>query len=84
MNGAIYGLTADSAGRLYAAGSFVNMDQIPNASHVAMYDGSWHAMQAGAVTDITRSITSDGTNVYIGSDALNIAGRTMGSSRPRR
>ena len=50
------------------------MDQIPNADHVAMYDGTWHAMQAGAVDDITRSIASDGTNVYIGSDSVDIAG----------
>jgi PKD repeat protein len=74
INSAIYALTADTAGRLYAAGSFINMDQIPNADHVAMYDGTWHAMQAGAVDQITRSITSDGTNVYIGSDSVNIGG----------
>ena len=74
INSSIYALTADSAGRLYAAGSFINMDQIPNADHVAMYDGTWHAMQAGAVDDITRSIASDGTNVYIGSDSVDIAG----------
>ena len=34
----------------------------------------WHAMQAGAVDNITRSIASDGTNVYIGSDSVDIAG----------
>jgi hypothetical protein len=39
-----------------------------------MYDGTWHAMSAGAVGAITRSIASDGTNVYIGSDAVDIAG----------
>lgn len=74
INSSIYALTADSAGRLYAAGSFINIDQIPNADHVAMFDGTWHAMQAGAVDDITRSIASDGTNVYIGSDSVDIAG----------
>ena len=74
INSAVYALTADSAGRLYAAGSFINIDRIPNADHVAMYDGTWHAMQAGAVDDITRSIASDGTNVYIGSDSVDIAG----------
>jgi PKD repeat protein len=74
INGSIYALTADSAGRLYAAGSFINIDGITNANHVAMYDGTWHAMQAGAVDEITRSIASDGTNVYIGSDSVNIAG----------
>ncbi|MEA2311035.1 MAG: hypothetical protein QOE28_1003, partial [Solirubrobacteraceae bacterium] len=74
INSAVYALTADSAGRLYAAGSFVAIDNITNADHVGMYDGTWHAMQAGAVGDITRSIASDGTNVYIGSDAVDIAG----------
>jgi PKD repeat protein len=74
INSAVYALTADSGGRLYAAGSFINMDNIPNADHVAMFDGTWHAMSAGAVDDITRSIASDGTNVYIGSDAVDIAG----------
>jgi PKD domain len=74
INSAVYALTADSAGRLYAGGTFVAIDEIPNADHVAMYDGTWHAMQAGAVDSIVRSIASDGTNVYIGSDALDIAG----------
>jgi hypothetical protein len=74
INSAVYALTADSAGRLYAAGSFIDIDGIPNADHVAMFDGTWHAMVAGAVSDITRSIASDGTNVYIGSDAVDIAG----------
>ncbi len=74
INSSVLALTADSAGRLYAAGSFINIDGIPNADHVAMFDGTWHAMLAGAVDDITRSITSDGTNVYIGSDSVDIAG----------
>jgi hypothetical protein len=74
INGAVSALTADSAGRLYAGGSFIAINSIPNADHVAMYDGTWHAMQAGAVSGIVRSIASDGTNVYIGSDAVDIAG----------
>jgi plastocyanin len=74
INSSVYALTADSTGRLYAAGSFINIDSIPNADHVAMFDGTWHAMQAGAVDSITRSIASDGTNVYIGSDSVDIAG----------
>ena len=74
INGSVNALTADSTGRLYAAGSFINIDSIPMANYVAMFDGTWHAMQAGAVTAITRSIASDGTNVYIGSDGVDIAG----------
>ncbi len=75
MNGAIYAMTADAAGNLYTAGTFINMDGTPNSDYVARYDGAaWHAMAPGAVTGITRSITSDGTNVYIGSDGQDIAG----------
>jgi hypothetical protein len=75
INGSVNALTSDSAGRLYAAGSFINMDLITMANKVAMFDGTWHAMQAGAVGgSFTRSIASDGTNVYIGSDATDIAG----------
>ena len=73
MNGSIYALTADSAGNLYAAGTFINMDGTLNSNYVARYDGAaWHAMVPGAVTAVTRSIASDGTNVYIGSDGLDI------------
>jgi PKD domain len=75
IQGSILALTADTAGRLYVAGGFTNIDNIPQANNVAMYDGTtWHAMQAGAVTGTTRSIASAGTNVYIGSDATDIAG----------
>ena len=74
INSAVDALTADSAGRLYAAGSFINVNGITNADYVAMYDGTWHAMSAGAIGAITRSIASDGTNVYIGSDAVDIVG----------
>ena len=74
INSSVIALTADAAGRLYAAGSFINIDNIPMADHVAMFDGTWHGMQPGAVDSITRSIASDGTSVYIGSDSVDIAG----------
>ena len=79
ISGGVYALTADSNGVLYAAGQFINMAQIPEADHVAAYDGAWHAMGSsatpahGAVSDYVRSITASGTNVYIGTDATNIA-----------
>jgi hypothetical protein len=90
--GAIYDLTADTAGNLYAAGPFINLAHLTDGEvaaqsrdHVAYRDtgGAWHAMGSGpgpafaAVTDITRSITSDGTNVYIGSDSDDIAGNVL-------
>jgi hypothetical protein len=80
INGGIYALTADANGTLYAAGQFINMAGIPAADHVASYDGSWHAMGTGpstgggAVDDYVRSIASSGNDVYIGTDAVNVAG----------
>lgn len=82
FNGGVYGLTADNGGNLYASGQFINLESIPAADHVAAYlgGGVWQAMGSGpgaggaAVDSYVRSITSDGTNVYVGSDAVNIAG----------
>jgi hypothetical protein len=80
-SGSVYALTADSNGILYAGGTFTNMAGIPDADHVASYDGSaWHAMGSGpvqgtgAVTGIVRGLGSGGTNVYVGTDAVDVAG----------
>jgi hypothetical protein len=80
MSGAVYALTADSAGILYAAGTFTGVAGIAAADYVASYDGgAWHAMGSGAgpgggaVTGITRSLTANGTDVYIGTDASDVA-----------
>lgn len=81
INGGVYALTAANGGTLYAGGQFINMDGIPAADHVASFGGgAWQAMGSGpsvgggAVDSFVRSITSDGTNVYVGSDSVNIAG----------
>jgi hypothetical protein len=82
--GPMYALAADSAGNLYGAGAFTNLAGIPEADHVAKYTGgTWQAMGSGptptlgAVTgSFTRSITTKGTDVFIGSDATDIAGIT--------
>ena len=48
QGGAIYALTADSNGILYAAGPFTDEGGVPAADHVASYDGStWHALGSG-------------------------------------
>ncbi len=47
INGAVMALTADSNGTLYAGGQFINLDGMPDADHIASYDGSWHAMGVG-------------------------------------
>jgi hypothetical protein len=80
INGGVYALTRDANGTLYAGGQFINMAGIPQADHVASYDGAWHAMGTGpspgggAVDDYVRSMTSSGNDVYIGTDSVNVAG----------
>ena len=80
INGGVYALTRDDKGVLYAGGQFSDMAGIPSADHVAAYDGSWHAMGSGpstgggAVDDYVRSIASNGTDVFIGTDSVNVAG----------
>jgi hypothetical protein len=81
FNSAVSALTADSNGTLYAGGSFINLTNTSSADHVAYLAGStWHAMGSGpgpggsAVDSIVRSLTAHGTNVYVGTDAVNIGG----------
>ena len=82
LNGAVLALTADDSGTLYVGGSAINIEANPAMDHVGAYDGTWHAMGSGpgigggAVDDIVRALASDGTNVYVGTDALDIAGIT--------
>ena len=69
INGGVYALTPDANGTLYAGGQFINIAGIPQADHVAAFDGSWHAMGTGpspgggAVDDYVRSLTSSGNDV---------------------
>jgi len=79
MNGGVYAMAA-LGGVLYAGGLMINVDHIAAADHVAAYDGTWHAMGSGAapgngaVEDIVRSLAVDGTNLYVGTDAVNVSG----------
>ena len=80
-SGPMYALTADSGGNLYGAGTFINLAGIPQADYVAKWNGAaWSAMGSGpgpglgAVTGITRSLTANGTDVFIGTDAKDVAG----------
>jgi hypothetical protein len=79
--GSVYALTADSNGVLYAGGGFADLENIPAADNVAYMDGGgWHAMGLGngtcgcAVTTFVRGLTANGTNVYVGTDATDVAG----------
>jgi hypothetical protein len=79
FNGVVYALTS-SNGAVYAGGGFSNLARVPAADKVAYYDGTWHAMGSGAgltggaLTDFVRSLTAHGTDVYVGTDSLDIAG----------
>lgn len=78
----VYALAVDSNGRLYAGGGFTDLEGIPSADNVAEYlgGGVWQAMgsgpgpSAGAVTDFVRSLATHGTNVYVGTDAVDVGG----------
>lgn len=73
FEGGVYALTADTDGNLYAGGQFINVANIPQADHVARYDGTWHAMDDGIDTFV-RSLHAVGTDVYVGTDAVNVGG----------
>ena len=78
FSGSVYALAADANGVLYAGGGFTNLEDIDSADNVAYFDGSvWHGMGTGgggtclcAVSDFVRSLTTAGTDVYVGTDAL--------------
>jgi hypothetical protein len=83
FGGAVDALTADSNGTLYAGGGFINLGTIPAADHIASFSGGvWHAMGTGpgpggaAVDSFVRSLTATGTNVYVGTDSVNVGGIT--------
>jgi hypothetical protein len=79
MNGGVYALTAVGT-TLYAGGQFINLGGNAAIDHVGAYDGSWHAMGSGpsagggSIDSFVRALASDGTNVYVGSDASDIGG----------
>jgi hypothetical protein len=78
----VYALAADSNGTLYAGGGFQDLEDIPAADKVAYLPsgGTWQAMGSGAgacgcaVTDFVRGLTTVGTDVYVGTDASDVAG----------
>jgi hypothetical protein len=80
LTGAGYALAADSNGDLYAGGNFINLGGILAADYVAAYNGTWNAMGSGpgpsfeAFEGIVRRLTANGTDVYIGTDAVDVAG----------
>jgi hypothetical protein len=81
FSGPVKALTATSDGTLYAGGRFGNLENIPAADNVAYLDGAgWHAMGAGggpcacALDAYVRGLTSNGTDVFVGTEGSNVAG----------
>ncbi|RYC07158.1 hypothetical protein [Nocardioides zhouii] len=81
FTGPVYALAADSVGTLYAGGNFGNLAKLPAADYVAAYrSGAWQALgvgagpSGGAVTGMVRSLAVSGSSVYVGTDALDVAG----------
>ena len=68
------------SGRLYAGGNFQNLEGNTASDFVAAFSaGTWSNLGAGApnaglLTGIVRSLASNGTDVFIGSDATDLAG----------
>lgn len=79
--GGVYALTADNSGTLYAGGTFSDLAGNLAIDYIGAYDGgSWHAMGSGpsaaggSIDSFVRALASDGTNVYVGTDASSIGG----------
>lgn len=81
FNGGVYALTADHSGTLYAGGQFIDLAGNPAIDHIGAYSkGSWHPMGSGrspgggSIDSYVRALASDGTDIYVGTDALSIGG----------
>ena len=76
FNSGISSLAADSNGTLYAGGSFINLGGVVGLDHVAyLSGGTWHQMGGPqALGDGVRSLVARGTDVYVGTDSINIDG----------
>jgi hypothetical protein len=80
--GQVLALAADGNGTLYAGGGFTDLEGILAADNVAYKPagGTWQPMGAGAgscncaVTGFVRGLTAVGTDVYVGTDANDVAG----------
>jgi hypothetical protein len=75
--GGVSALTADSRGRLYAGGGFLQVAGVATPNKVAYLDGGgWHSLGPGTAQPgrLVRSLAASGTDVYVGTDALDIGG----------
>jgi hypothetical protein len=85
FSGGISAMDTDINGKLYVGGGFSNLENVSSADNVAYFNttsGTWNALGSGptlsqgAVTSFVRTLTVQGTDAYIGTDANDIAGLT--------
>jgi len=76
LNGGVYALTRDANGTLYVGGTFSawQASPPPTTSRPTTARGTRWARVPVAVDGFVRSLASNGTDVYIGTDAVNVAG----------
>jgi hypothetical protein len=76
--GSVYALAADDEGTLYAGGTFQNLDGDTHSDFISSLDeAGWHPLGSTTLTGIVRSLSADGTDVYVGVDQKNIVGITQ-------
>ncbi len=67
LNGAVYGLTMDATGNLYAGGAFTNAGGNANADYIAKWDGAtWSALGTGTNNTVYALTFNTNGNLYAG------------------
>jgi hypothetical protein len=81
VSSSVNDLAVDGSGTLYAGGGFGDLDDDPTADWVAAYrGGKWHGLGSGpgptggALTSWVRAVSVSGKDVYVGTDATDVAG----------
>jgi hypothetical protein len=75
FTGAVYDLAATTDGRLYAGGTFSNLDGQSTADNVASYmAGSWQGLSSTPIGGIVRDLHANGMTVWVATDGLDIGG----------
>jgi hypothetical protein len=73
--GTINALAVDGDGTLYVGGTFQNLTGDVDADWIASLDeAGWHPLGTTTLTGIVRGLTAKGTDVYVSTDTVNIAG----------
>jgi stage V sporulation protein SpoVS len=74
INGSVYALAMDDAGRLFVGGNFVNASNISVADYLAVWDGTWSAVGTSALNNPVMALAASETSVYVGGWFINAGG----------